>query len=90
MSGRISEHRSEFGVLFAAGFAEQRPGSAIASLAAALYCWLLRWNCRTQVWPSSPPVLGDMMLTGTGTRTMSLRTRRWLSLHLSMGERDAR
>jgi len=35
MSGRISEDRSEFGVLFVPGFAEQHPGTAIASFAGA-------------------------------------------------------
>jgi hypothetical protein len=55
MSGRLSEDCSEFGVLFVAGFAEQRPGSAIASFAAALYRRLFRWNSRPQLWPASPP-----------------------------------
>jgi hypothetical protein len=91
MSGRISEDRSEFGVLFVAGFAQQRPGSAIASLAAALYSWLFRWNCRTQVWSSSPPVLSDTVLSGTGSAgDEPAHLTLTVPLHLSTGEHDAR
>jgi hypothetical protein len=46
VSGPISEDCPEFGVLFVAGFADQRPGTAIASFAGALYRWLFRWNAR--------------------------------------------
>jgi hypothetical protein len=91
MSGRLSEDCSEFGVLFVAGFAEQRPGSAIASFASALYRWLFCWSSRPQLWPASPPALSDTVLStvpGTGDEPAHLTLS--VPLHVSTGERDAR
>jgi hypothetical protein len=64
MSGRGSEDCAEFGVLYVAGFAEQRPVGAVAAFAGALYRWLYRWNSRPHVWPASPPTLRDTVLSG--------------------------
>ena len=61
-SGPISEDRPELGVLFVAGFAEQRPGTAIAAFAGAMYRWLFRWNATSHVEPTSLPTLSDTVL----------------------------
>ena len=66
MSDGICEKRYEFGVLFVHGFGEQGPGSAIASLGAALYRWLFSWNCQQDMWDESSPKLGDTVLTTAG------------------------
>ena len=60
----MSDECPEFGVLFVPGFAEQRPGSAIASFAAALYRWLFRWNTRPDPRSAPPPVLSHAVLSG--------------------------
>lgn len=88
MTDGIGEDRSEFCALFVAGSAEQRPGSAIALLAAALYCWLFRWNYRAHVRQASPPVSGTM-LSGAGSGCDDL-THLTLAVPflLSTGERD--
>jgi hypothetical protein len=64
MSGNLSEGHSEFGVLFVPGFAEQRPGTAIASFAGAIYRWLFRWNAGPQLRPASLPTLSETVLSG--------------------------
>jgi hypothetical protein len=92
MSGCISEDRSEFGVLFVGGFAEQRPGATVASIAAALYDWLLRWNYGTY-WPprSGDPVLGDAVLSrAPGADCEPAHLTLAVPLRLSTGERNAR
>jgi hypothetical protein len=61
-SGPVSEDRPELGVLFVAGFAEQRPGTAIAAFAGAMYRWLFRWNATSHVAPASLPTLSDTVL----------------------------
>jgi pimeloyl-ACP methyl ester carboxylesterase len=55
---------AEFGVLFVAGFDQQRPGSAIAAFASALYRWLYRWNIRPNQKLDSSPTLSDTVLVG--------------------------
>jgi hypothetical protein len=91
MSGPIGEDCSEFGVLFVAGFGEQRPGTAIASFAGSLYRWLFRWNARPQGWQGSPPALSHTTLSrvvsadyGPAHATLTV------PLGLSTGEREAR
>lgn len=64
MSDTVSEGCSEFGVLFVPGFAEQRPGTAIAPFAGVIYRWLFRWNAGPQLWPASPPALSETVLSG--------------------------
>jgi hypothetical protein len=90
MSGRISEDRSEFGVLFVPGFGEQQPGTAIASLAGAIYRWLFRWNSRPHRWAGSPPVLSDAVLSSTSGTDEPAHLTLAVPLQLSTGERDAR
>ena len=91
MSERLSEDCEEFGVLYVAGFAEQRPGGAVASFAGALYRWLYRWNSRPQVWPASPPALSDTVLSSDpGTAGTPAHLTLSVPLHLSTGGRDAR
>ena len=63
-SASISQDRPEFGVLFVAGFAEQRPGTAITAFAGAVYRWLFRWNARSHAQGASPPTLSDTVLAG--------------------------
>ena len=88
MSGGISKDRPELGGLFVAGFGEQHPGSAIASLAAALYRRLFRWNAKPHLWPASLPVLSDTVLPGADGEpahpTLAVPSQ------LSTGERGAR
>jgi hypothetical protein len=62
--GHGSRGRAEFGVLFVAGFAEQRPGTAIAAFANALYRWLFRWDTRPSLDLESLPKLSDTVLAG--------------------------
>ena len=91
MASPISEDCTEFGVLFVAGFAEQRPGTAIASLASALYRWLFWWNAGPHRWPASPPSLGHTVLSGaSGADDGPVHVRLAVPLHLSTGEHDAR
>jgi hypothetical protein len=54
--------RAEFGVLFVAGIGGQQPGSAVASLGAALFGWLFRWNRCAQLSEPGAPVLNDTLL----------------------------
>jgi hypothetical protein len=65
MSDVVCEERAEFGVLFVDGFAAQGPGSGVASLAAALYRWLFRWNCEQGLWDESAPKLKDAVLSSS-------------------------
>jgi hypothetical protein len=91
MAGHTTEDRAEFGVLFVAGFAEQRPGSAVASFASALYRWLVRWNARPHLWSAPPPALSGTVLSsapGTGDEPAHLTLD--VPLRLSTGEREAR
>jgi hypothetical protein len=67
VSGPISEDRPELGVLFVAGFAEQRPGTAIAAFAAAMYRWLFRWSVTSPVGPASLPALSDTVLASAAS-----------------------
>lgn len=55
--------KHEFGVLFVAGIEHQRPGSAIASFSAALYAWLVDWNCGSRQSLGTPPVLKEARLS---------------------------
>lgn len=55
MGSSVGGDRAEFGVLFVAGIGGQRPGSAVASLGAALFRWLFRWNRSVEL---SGPILG--------------------------------
>jgi hypothetical protein len=92
MTGPIDdEDCSEFGVLFVPGFTEQRPGTAIASFAGAIYRWLFRWNATPQTWQASPPTLSQAELAsawsaddGPAHATLTV------PLGLSTGEREAR
>jgi hypothetical protein len=91
MSSQMSDECPEFGVLFVPGFAEQRPGSAIASFAAALYRWLFRWNARPDPRSAPLPALSHAVLSGlseTGDEPAHLTLN--VPLNLSTGERDAR
>lgn len=87
MSGPIGEDCSEFGVLFVAGFAEQRPGTAIASFAGAIYRWLFRWNAT----PASSPALSQTALSSASSAddgpAHAILT---VPLGLSTGQREAR
>jgi len=66
MSGLAGRESAEFGVLFVDGFREQRPGSAVALLAAALYRWLFFWNARPDPQSASQPILSDVVLSSAG------------------------
>jgi hypothetical protein len=70
---------------------KQRPGTAIASFAGAIYRWLFSWNARPQGWPASPPALSQTTLSsavsaddGPAHATLTV------PLGLSTGEREAR
>ena len=89
MSGRIREDRSEFGVLFVPGFAEQQPDTAIASFAGAVYRWLFRWESMPQ-WAGSPPVLSEAVFSGASGGDGPAHLTLAVPLLLSTGERDAR
>ncbi len=90
MSDPISEDRSEFGVLFVAGFAEQRPGAAIATFAGAVYHWLFRWNARPYL-RSGPPALSKTVLdSAPGADGGPAHVTLAVPLHLNTGEHDAR
>jgi hypothetical protein len=60
--GPVSRERAELGVLFVAGFAEQRPGTGIAAFAGAIYRWLFRWNAASGLKSAPPPALSDAVL----------------------------
>jgi hypothetical protein len=62
--GSISQDRPELGVLFVGGFADQRPGTAIAEFGGAVYRWLFRWDARLPKESASPPALSDTVLSG--------------------------
>jgi hypothetical protein len=78
MSDYIGDGRVKFGVLFVGGFKHQRRGSAVASLAGALYRWLFKWNARGDAGRArrsassdrlamcDRPVLRDVALSGAG------------------------
>jgi hypothetical protein len=90
-SGPVSEARAEFGVLFVAGFAEQRPGTAIAAFAGAIYRWLFRWNAGPHLGPASPPALSETVLTSApGTAGGPAHAELAARMHLSTGEHEAR
>lgn len=87
-----SEGRREFGVLFVGGIEHQRPGSAIASFSAAVYAWLVDWNCGWRRSPGTPPPAlrearlapGDGEYHGPAHLTLDV------PLELSCGPRHAR
>jgi hypothetical protein len=91
MSGPIGEDCSEFGVLFVAGFGEQRPGTAITSFAGAIYRWLFRWNAAPQTWQASPPAFSQTVLSSASSAddgpAHAILT---VPLGLSTGKREAR
>ena len=90
-SGPVSEARAEFGVLFVAGFAEQRPGTAIAAFAGAIYRWLFRWNAGSNLGLASPPALSETVLTSApGTAGGPAHAELAARMHLSTGEHEAR
>jgi hypothetical protein len=60
MSDYIGGGCHKFGVLFVAGFKHQHRGSAVASLAAALYRWLFYWNAREDQGPPCRPTPRDL------------------------------
>jgi hypothetical protein len=69
MHGSVSDElgeRSEFGVLFVDGIAKQQPGSAVTSLAGALFHWLFRWNKAGALWVPRSPVLRETVLPTAG------------------------
>ena len=66
MGERAGEGRHEFGILFVGGIEHQRPGSALASFSAALYAWLVDWNCNSGRPPGSWPALKDARLSSGG------------------------
>jgi hypothetical protein len=80
--------RFEFGVLFVDGIGQQRPGSAVTSLAAALFDWLFRWNRAQGLSLPRSPVLGTAVLSAGdyGPAHLILET----PLFLSSDERQAR
>jgi hypothetical protein len=57
---------AEFGVLFVDGIAKHRPGSAVTSLAGALFRWLFRWNQAEGLWVPLAPVLRETVLPPAG------------------------
>jgi hypothetical protein len=90
MSDPLSEDRSEFGVLFVAGFAEQRPGAAIAEFAGTVYRWLFRWNARPHL-RSAPPTLSETVLdSASGADGGPAHVTLAVPLHLNTGKHDAR
>jgi hypothetical protein len=90
VSGPGIKDRSEFGVLFVAGFGEQRPGATIASFAGAIYRWLFRWNARPQTWTASQPALNKTVLSSASDKDDGpAHTMLAVPMHLSTGEREA-
>jgi hypothetical protein len=83
--------RAELGVLFVAGIGGQRRGSAVASLGAALFGWLFRWNRSVDVSGQDAPVLTNTVLSveagGADEPAHLLMT---ATLPLSTGRRQAR
>jgi hypothetical protein len=93
MSDCFGKDRAEFGVLFVDGFRQQRPGSAIALLAAALYRWLFYWNARPDADPACLPSLSDVALSGAGGGAEDSQPAHLtlsVPLHLSTRDRKAR
>jgi hypothetical protein len=91
MSGPIGEDCSEFGVLFVAGFAEQRPGTAIVSFAGAVYRWLFSWNATPRTSLASPPALSQTALSGAlSANDDPAHAILTVPLGLSTGKREAR
>lgn len=90
-SGPDRQERSEFGVLWVAGFAEQRPGTAVAAFASAVYRWLYRWNARPPLLHASPPALSDTVLaSASGADDAPAHVRLAVPVHLSTGSHNAR
>jgi hypothetical protein len=90
-SGPGRHGRAEFGVLWVAGFAEQRPGTAITAFAGAVYRWLYRWNARPYLRTASPPVLSDTVLaSASSVDDAPAHVRLAVPVHLSTGTHDAR
>jgi hypothetical protein len=90
-SGPGGQERPEFGVLWVAGFAEHRPGTAVAAFAGAIYRWLYRWNAGPPLLPASPPVLSDTVLNGaSGADDAPAHVRLAVPVDLSTGSHDAR
>ena len=59
----VSGGRAELGVLFVAGIGGQQRGSAVASLGAAVFSWLFRWNRCRELSDPFVPALQDTMLS---------------------------
>jgi hypothetical protein len=102
MSDYTDDSHVKFGVLFVGGFKHQRRGSAVASLAAALYRWLFNWNAREhagraersvpsdQLAMCDRPVLRDVALSGAGGEDgQPAHLTLSVPLHLSTGKQDA-
>jgi hypothetical protein len=91
MDGPVSGKKVEFGVLFVEGIGGQRPGSAVASLGAALFRWLLRWNRAEGLTSPEAPVLGKTVLcAGESGSAEPAHLIFEAPLRLSGGERPAR
>jgi hypothetical protein len=91
MDGPVSGKQAEFGVLFVEGIGGQRPGSAVASLGAALFRWLLRWNRAECLTSQEAPVLGKTLLcAGESGSAEPAYLMLEVPLRLSGGDRSAR
>jgi hypothetical protein len=91
MSSSAGGDRAEFGVLFVAGIGGQQPGSAVASLGAALFGWLFRWNECTELSSPVAPVLDDTVLSSDAAGgDVPAHLMLAVPLQLSSGPRSAR
>jgi hypothetical protein len=89
-SGPGREDRAEFGVLFVAGFGDQRSGTAIAAFAGAVYHWLYRWNARPHQRCATPPSLSNAVLNSAPSADdQPAHVKLAVPLHLSTGSHDA-
>jgi hypothetical protein len=86
----VGGDRAEFGVLFVAGIGGQRPGSAVASLGAALFGWLFQWSRCEELSGPGAPVLEDTVLSAAGGDGEPAHLRLAAALPLSSGLREAR
>ena len=91
MGVSVGGKRAELGVLFVAGIGGQQRGSAVASLGAALFGWLFRWNRSADLSGQDAPVLMNTVLSveagGAGEPAHLSMT---ATLPLSTGRRQAR
>jgi hypothetical protein len=88
MNKSVHRDHFEFGVLFVDGIGKQQPGSAVTSLAAALFGWLFRWNRAESLSLPRSPVLDTAVLSAgeDGPAHVILEA----PLFLDSGERQAR